>query len=34
MGARKARLIGTMQTPYENEFEGFWGSFGLRFNLR
>jgi TonB-dependent receptor len=28
------RYTGTMDTPYENEFEGFWGSFGLRFNLR
>jgi len=28
------RYIGTADEPNENEFEGFWGSFGLRFNLR
>lgn len=28
------RYDGTMNRPYENELEGFWGSFGLRFNLR
>jgi len=28
------RYNGTMATPYEHEFEGFWGSVGLRFNLR
>jgi len=28
------KYVGTMATPHENEFEGFWGSAGLRFNLR
>jgi TonB-dependent receptor len=28
------QYTGTMDLPHENEFEGFWGSFGLRFNLR
>jgi len=28
------KYTGTMATPHENEFEGFWGSVGLRFNLR
>ncbi len=28
------RYDGSMNQPYENEFEGFWGSMGLRFNLR
>ncbi len=28
------RYDGTMSQIYENEFEGFWGSVGVRFNLR
>jgi len=28
------KYVGSMATPHENEFEGFWGSVGLRFNLR
>jgi TonB-dependent receptor len=28
------RYDGSLATPYENEFEGFWGSMGLRFSLR
>jgi TonB-dependent receptor len=28
------RYEGSMDRPYENEFEGFWGSVGVRFNLR
>jgi len=29
-----SKYTGSVSQPHENEFEGFWGSMGIRFNLR